>query len=46
MTGHGFRARHQRRTMMQAWADFIDAQKEDAPNVVSAKSGKHVRSLI
>jgi integrase len=27
----------ERQTMMQAWADFLDAQRADAPNVVSFK---------
>jgi integrase len=27
----------ERRTMMQAWADFLDAQRADAPNVVGFK---------
>jgi integrase len=31
----------ERRTMMQAWADFLDAQRADAPNVVGFKR-RHV----
>jgi hypothetical protein len=27
----------ERKTMMQAWADFLDAQRTDLPNVVQFK---------